>query len=314
MNSETPQVAYIGIGAIGSEIAQRIHSHLISTTGQPLLIHNRTLATAEALKKRVPDIQIAETLTQVAEQANIIFTCLLNDTAVTQVIDTLLSHGLKPGTVIVDQSTIAPEMTQQLVEKIQQHNDCHFVACPIMGPPAKAKAAALIILAAGDSKVLEKKVLPILIPATGPKAIRLGEEPKKALQMKLTGNYFITSLVEMVAEGTTLAEASGVGQEKVQELMDALFPGSVLPAYTDRMVRNTFFNELHFPLTSTKKDATHILSMANEYNVKLPITEIFMDHLNTVVNDLGDYDISGVVAQTRREAGLNPDGTRPPEK
>ena len=298
MNSETPQVAYIGIGAIGYEIAQNIHKHLISSTGKPLLIHNRTLARAEELKERVPDIQIAETLAQVAEQADIIFTCLLNDAVVVQVIDALLSHGLKPGTIIIDQSTIAPQITQQLLEKIhRQNNDYHFVACPIMGPPAKARAAALIILAAGDPRVLEEKVLPILTPATGPKAIRLGDQPKQALQMKLTGNFFVTALVETLAEGTTLAEASGVGQEKVKELMDALFPGSILPAYADRMVRNTFTNEIHFPLTSTRKDATHILNMAKEYNVKLPVTEIFMDHLNTVVNDLGDYDISGVVAR-----------------
>ncbi|KAI9253417.1 NAD binding domain of 6-phosphogluconate dehydrogenase-domain-containing protein [Phascolomyces articulosus] len=313
MNTDTPQVAYVGLGAIGFEISQKIHQHLISTGGKPLLVHNRTLARAEALKERVPDIQIADTLAKVAEQADIIITCLLNDAAVIQVVDTLLSHGLKPGTILVEQSTIAPEVSQQLGDKIMQHGDnLQFVACPIMGPPAKARAAALIILAGGKPDVLENNVLPLLVPATGPKVIRVGDEPKLALRMKLTGNFFITSFVELLAEGTTLAEASGIGQEHVKELMDGLFPGSVLPAYADRMVRNTFVDEIHFPLTSARKDATHIMNMAKESNASIPMTQVFLDHLNSVVEEHGDYDISGIVVQLRKEAGLKPDqGGRP---
>ncbi|KAI9495098.1 hypothetical protein BDB00DRAFT_927785 [Zychaea mexicana] len=310
MNIQIPQYAFIGLGAIGFETSQHIHKHLVSTGGKPLLVHNRTLARAEALKAKVPDIQVAETIKTVAEQADIIFTCLLNDAVVKDVIDNLLAHGLKKDSIIVEQSTIAPDVSQELASKVERYG-AHFVACPFMGPPAKARVQGLIILAGGRSQVLEEKVLPILVPATGPKVIRTGEQPRQALQLKLTGNFFVTSFVEMLGEGMTLAQASGIGQDKVKDLMDGLFPGTLLPMYADRMNRNTYENEIHFPLTSAKKDATHILNMGKEYNTKLPITELFLSHLESVHKEHGDWDMSSIVCQLRKEAGLKNDGSKP---
>ncbi|KAI8148311.1 hypothetical protein BJV82DRAFT_663691 [Fennellomyces sp. T-0311] len=291
MATESPQLAYVGLGAMGIEISQHIHRHLVETGNKPLIVHNRTLARAQALKERVPDIQVAESLAGLA-QADIIITCLLNDAAVEQTIDGLLSAGLKKGAIIVEQSTIAPGVTKSLAERVEAYG-AHFVAIPILGPPAVARAAKLVLLPAGSPPIV-KKVLPFLTPAIGPKVVRVGDQPHLALKLKLSSNYFLTVFMESLSEGMTLGEASGLGQNKVKEVIDALFPGTLLPVYSDRILNNTFTDQIHFPLTSARKDATHIVNLAKEHNAKVPITELFLTHLNEVVEKHGDYDISGV--------------------
>lgn len=294
MNTNTPQCAFIGLGAMGIHMAKHIHNHLIQSGHPPLLVYNRTRARGESLASEVSGLQVADSLQQVAQTADVIFTCLLNDAAVTQVVTDLLAAGLKEDAIIVEQSTIAPNVTKELAAKVEKESKAHYIACPIMGPPPKAAAAQLIVLAAGPQNVRDK-VLPLLVPAIGPKAIQLGDDPVQALHMKLTGNFFVTSLVEMLGEGMTLGQASGVGQDKVKELLDALFPGTLIPQYADRMVRNTYKDQIFFPLTSARKDATHIKNLGNSVNAKLPITDIFLDHLNSVQESEGDLDISGVV-------------------
>lgn len=294
MNTSTPQCAFIGLGAMGIHMAKHIHNHLVQSGHPPLVVYNRTRARSESLASEVPGIQIADSLEQVAQKSNIIFTCLLNDAAVTQVISDLLAAGVKEDAIIVEQSTIAPNVTKELVAQVKKESKAHFIACPIMGPPLKAAAAQLIVLAAGPQNV-RNKVLPLLVPAIGPKAIELGDDPTQALHMKLTGNFFVTSLVEMLGEGMTLGQAAGVGQDKVKELLDALFPGTLLVQYADRMLRNTYKDQVFFPLSSARKDATHIKNLGDSVNAKLPITDIFLNHLNSVQESEGDLDISGVI-------------------
>ncbi|KAI7883356.1 NAD(P)-binding protein [Lichtheimia hyalospora FSU 10163] len=310
MNTTTPQCAFIGLGAMGIHMAKHIHNHLVQLNYPPLLVYNRTRARSDALASDVPGIQVVESLQQVAQTADVIFTCLLNDTAVTQVITDLIAAGVKQDAIIVEQSTIAPNVSKDLATKVKKESKAHFIACPIMGPPPKAAAAQLIVLAAGPQDV-RNKVLPLLVPAIGPKAIELGDDSTQALHMKLTGNFFITSLVEMLGEGMTLGQAAGVGQDKVKELLDALFPGTLLPQYADRMLRNTYKDQMFFPLSSARKDATHIKNLGNNVNAKLPITDIFLNHLNSVQESEGDLDISGVVVASRKAAGLNEDGSKP---
>lgn len=294
MNVETPQCAYIGLGAMGIEIAKHIHRHLCQTNQKPLLVFNRTRARAEQLQSELSDVKIADSLESCASQADIFFTCLLNDAVVQDTVRQLLAHGLKPGSILVEQSTIAPEVGQALADEAAKVG-VHYMACPVMGPPLKAAAAQLVVLMSGATPAVRAKVQKLLVPVIGPKVIDLGDPARSALKLKLTGNFFITSFVEMLAEGMTLGEAAGVGQDKVKELIEALCPGTVLVGYADRMLRNTIKSKIYFPISTARKDATHILNMAENAHADLPITRTFVEHINEVQDEFGDLDIAGAV-------------------
>ncbi|KAI8146752.1 hypothetical protein BJV82DRAFT_648575 [Fennellomyces sp. T-0311] len=308
MTKDSLQLAYIGIGAMGFEITQHLQRHLAASGNKPLIVHNRTLARAQVLKERAAEIQIAETLGDLTH-ADIVFLCLLNDAAVEQTIDALLSLGLKKDAIVVDQSTIAPELTQRLVSRVEAHG-AHFVACPVMGPPYTARAAKLLILAAGPDAIVNK-VLSFLVPATARKAIRVGEEQFRALQLKLSGNFFVMALLEGLSEGMALGAASGLGQEKIKELLEEMWPGTPLTIYANFICNNTYHDQIHFPLSSVRKDVVHILNYGKESNAKLHIIDLFLSHLDHVLKKHGDLDVAAACIASREEAGLNADGTRP---
>lgn len=293
MSSSSVQCAYIGLGAMGLSMAGHIANKLASLNFPPLLAFNRTQARAEALKNTHP-VTVATSLEQVATSADIIFSCLLNDAAVTQTIDTLLPH-LKSGTILIEQSTISPTLAREYAKKLQAAGVI-YLACPVMGPPVKAASGDLIVLMAGGDDEVRAKVLPLLIPVIGKKVIKLNQDDVgESLCLKLCGNYFVTSIVEMVAEGMTLGETSGVGQDKVKELLDSVFPNSLLGIYAGRMLNNTYKDEVAFPITSAQKDVSHILNLAEESGAKLPITELFLENTNNVLKNHGNFDLSSVV-------------------
>lgn len=289
----SPQCSYIGLGAMGNAMAGHIANKLSLLQYPPLLVFNRTQARAEGLKKTHP-VQVATSLEQVASSSDIIFSCLLNDDAVSETIDAMLPH-LKSGTILIEQSTISPALAQTYAKKAKQVG-VTYLACPVMGPPSKAVSGDLTVLMAGGNTKERAKVIHLMIPVIGKKIIELGEEDvAESLRLKLCGNFFITSVVEMVAEGMTLGEASGVGQDKVKELLDAVFPNTLLGIYADRMLNNTYKDQIAFPITTAQKDVAHILQLAKDSGAKLPITEIFSKNADKVLSDHGNYDLTSVV-------------------
>ncbi|KAI8992538.1 hypothetical protein BDB01DRAFT_438179 [Pilobolus umbonatus] len=272
---ERLQCAFIGLGEMGSRMAGHISNKVKDLNFPPLLVYNRTRAKAEELKKTHPHIRICDQIDEL--NADIIFTCLLNDKVVEDVLNALLPN-LKQGTIIVEHSTISPDSACSFAKKVEEKGAI-YVSCPVMGPPVKA--------------------------ASGKKAINLSENVKDALQLKLCGNFLLFGLVEVLAEGLTLGEASGVGQDKVVELLQSLFPQSLLSIYADRMLKFTYKDQIAFPLASVKKDVDHIVRLAESSNAAIPTLHTFLENLTSVQTNYGEYDLTSVVGNIREKAGLD---------
>lgn len=290
-SATTVQTAFIGLGNMGQHMAGHIAARAATLKYPPLLAYNRTQARAEQLKTTHP-VNVATSLEQVAKSSDIIFSCLLNDAAVEETVQALKPH-LKSGTILVESSTISPDVARKLASELRQVG-VTYIASPVMGAPIKAAVGELILLIAGDL-VAREKVLPLLIPVIGKSKIDLGEDVGEALSLKLCGNYFVTAVVEMVAEGMTLGEASGVGQNKVFDLLQAIFPKSAMVIYGGRMLNNTYRDQVAFSISTVMKDVNHIKKMAKDAGVDLPITESFVENAEKVWREQGDIDVSGIV-------------------
>ncbi|ORZ00689.1 hypothetical protein BCR43DRAFT_485641 [Syncephalastrum racemosum] len=299
------QVAFLGLGALGIHMARNLQDHLAKTKQAPLLVWNRTRSKSEALQQARPEIKIADSIEQVASKADLVIVSMLNDAAVTEVVTKLLDGGLKKDAIIVETSTIAPRVGQVLADKASAQG-VYYIACPVMGPPPMAEAAKLTLLISGAPEA-RAKALEYLYNVVGQKKIEVGDSPMAGYKLKLNGNFFVTGFCEVLAEGLTLGEASGVGQEHVVELIDLVWPGTLLSVYAKRMLGNTYNDDIFFPLTSTRKDVNHIRDMAKDANAHLPTTERFLSNLEHVLENKGDVDISGVVVALRQQAGLDGD-------
>lgn len=97
---------------------------------EPLIIFNRTVKRAEDLNATLPrgKSTVGRTLDETVTKADIIFTCLGDDAAVTETLTAAAKTDIK-GKLFVDCSTIHPDTTEQLSKAIIAKGG-EFVACP----------------------------------------------------------------------------------------------------------------------------------------------------------------------------------------
>lgn len=53
----------------------------------------------------------------------------------------------------------------------------------------------------------------------------VGEDPRLGSVMKLTGNFNIASIVELIGEGMTLGERSGLSRDHLLQFYSFMLPG-----------------------------------------------------------------------------------------
>ena len=207
---------------------------------KPLLIFNRTVKRANDLNSKLPSgtSTVASTLDEAISQADIIFTCLGDDTAILDTIGTATKANIK-GKLFVDCSTVHPNTTNQLAEAIQSQGAA-FVACPVFGAPAMADNGQLICVLAGPGSAV-KQVIPYCKGVMGRANIDFSDQPQsKATLLKVVGNTMILNMVESLSEGHTLAEKSGLGTDNLHHFIEVMFPGPYV-AYSNRLMSGDYY-------------------------------------------------------------------------
>src|ERR1700682_3761525 len=96
-----------------------------------------------------------------------------------------LARGLKPGAVHLSMSTISTFTASQLAAEHARHGQ-GYVAAPVFGNPAAAKAHELFIVAAGAPADVER--CQPLFNSLGQKTFVIGTDPGHANLVKLLGN------------------------------------------------------------------------------------------------------------------------------
>ncbi|EME38412.1 hypothetical protein DOTSEDRAFT_48638 [Dothistroma septosporum NZE10] len=273
----------------------------------PVLIYNRTAARTQKLVSTLPDDK-AKAITSIEEAvkgADIIFTCVSNDAAIEETIDSALQVPESRDRLFVDCSTVHPDCTDKLAEKIQGKG-AHFVANPVFGAPAMADNGQLVCVLAGPKAQVDR-VLPYCKGVMGRAEINYSDQPHgAATRLKIIGNTFILQMVEALAEGHVVAEKSGLGVENLHAFIETMFPGPYT-AYSRRLMTGDYWNreEPLFQAQLARKDAGHALSLAKASGATMKAVELADEHLKRVVEHAGEKgDIAGIYGAVREEGGL----------
>ena len=97
---------------------------------KPLFIFNRTISKATELESKLPQgkSKAVKSLGEAVRGSDIIFTCLGDDAAITDTVESAVKVDVK-GKLFVDCSTVHPDTTNALAKTIEGKG-AHFVACP----------------------------------------------------------------------------------------------------------------------------------------------------------------------------------------
>lgn len=264
------KVGFIGLGVMGRPMA--LH---LKAAGHDVRVWARRPETLAGL-----DLPAAVTPAALGGACDVVFTMITSSVDVETVVlgEHGLIHGMAPGSVLIDFSTISPESARDIATKLAEKGIAMLDA-PVSGGVQGAIDATLAIMAGGDADVLAR-VRPML-DCLGKRIVHVG--PNGAGQVAKACNQMImVAAIQAAAEAMRLAAASGVDCGKVRQ---ALAGGSaasrVLEVMGQRMVDRNFAAGIEARLHH--KDYGLVLEAARRAGVPVPLTAAVAQQLNALM-------------------------------
>ncbi len=279
------KLGFVGLGIMGLPMALNLRR-----AGFDVAVYNRTTARGDALK--ADGAMVCASPKEVAENADIIFTCVSDTPDVEHVIFGAggIIEGAKAGSVVVDMSTISPDATREFAAKLAAKNVAMLDA-PVSGGETGAIAGTLSVMCGGKSDVFAR-VKPYF-EKMGKNIVHVGDHGAGQVA-KACNQIVIAVSIEAVAEAMLLAEKCGVDGAKVREALLGGFAASkVLDIHGNRMLTNNYAPG--FKAHLHRKDMGIVMDTAAKAGVALPAATLATLNLDAVIkNGDGELDSSAI--------------------
>ena len=232
-HSGPPAVGFVGLGAMGRPMARRLLD-----AGYPLTVYDVVSTSTDALA--AAGATAAASARAVAAAGDVVVTMLPDSPQVQAAMagpEGLLA-GLRPGTLVIDMSTIAPAVTREVAAGVQQAGG-RFVDAPVGRTSRHAAEGNLLVMVGGADPDVDA-ALPVL-QHFGSDIIRCG--PVGAGEtMKLVNNLLTATIVAANAEALVLGVASGLQLDTVLSVlrMTAASNTHLKSTYAEKALRRDF--------------------------------------------------------------------------
>jgi 2-hydroxy-3-oxopropionate reductase len=188
-------------------------------------------------------------------------------------------EGAKPGSVIIDMSSIAPLVSQKIAAECAKKG-VEMLDAPVSGGEPGAINATLAIMVGGKQEVFDQSY--DLLKIMGANVVLTGDIGAGGVT-KLANQIIVAANIEGLSEALVLVQRAGVDPEKVFNAIRGGLAGSAVmeakgPMMLDRNFRAGFRVRLH------QKDLRNVLQTAQELNVPLPVTGLVQQMLGALVN------------------------------
>jgi 3-hydroxyisobutyrate dehydrogenase-like beta-hydroxyacid dehydrogenase len=270
------QLGFIGLGAMGSRIAGRLLD-----AGNYVYGTNRTKSKAQPLIER--GLIFKATPRAVADAADVVFSMVTDDAALEAITagpDGLLA-GLAPGSVYIDMSTVSPDASRRLAERVRALG-AQMLDAPVSGSIPQAESGTLAIMVGGEPQAFA--AVEPLLRELGQTVTRIGSNGQ-GLLVKLAINISLAVQTLAFSEGLLLAERAGVDPEVAADVMGNSSIGSpMLKARIPLLL--DLPDQAWFDVELMQKDIRLALQTGDALHVPLPSAAV-ADQMLTEARDLG---------------------------
>ncbi|MCL2130633.1 MAG: 2-hydroxy-3-oxopropionate reductase [Treponema sp.] len=259
-------IGFIGLGTMGRPMAKNLIK-----AGYKLIVYDKFAKVDDLLALGAEN---AVSNKDVAARAEIIITVLPNAPHVKEVILGAggVMEGIKKGAIVVEMSSISPEISRELGAALKLKN-ASFLDAPVSGGELKAADGTLAIMAGGDRKVFEK-VKPIL-EKIGSSVVLVGDIGAGNVT-KLASQIIVALNIAAISEAFVLASKAGVNPEQVFKAINGGLAGSTVMNTKIPMILEGNFKP-GFRLEHHIKDLQNALETAHSLNVPVPLTASVME-------------------------------------
>ena len=273
------KLAFIGLGAIGKPLSQRLIDN-----GYDLNLYQRNKLNNDAKRKYFFDP------IEAVSDCDGLLICVTDDNAVESVLfgDNGVSGSLKPNSFVIDFSTISPDKSISIHKRLGQQN-IFYVDCPVSGGTEGAQNGSLSLFI-GASK---KECLPFenIFEVLG-KSINYFNGVGKGQQVKALNQILVAGTYAAVAEAMELGKLLDLPMDDV---VSALKVGAANSWPLENRSKAMLIDEhpLGFKLELHHKDLSIAIDLANSINIDLPIASRVKEIEQRLMHDgLGELDIS----------------------
>ena len=289
------KIGFIGLGIMGTPMALNLIK-----AGHSLWVHARRPESMHPLMQA--GATVCSCARDVALSTEIIFIMVSDTCDVEQVIlgEMGVIQGAKPGSVVVDMSTISPVATKVLAQKLAAR-DVEMLDAPVSGGDIGAINGTLSIMVGGKAEVFAR-VKP-LFECLGKNIVHVGESG--AGQVAKACNQIVVGLtIEAVSEALTFARSNGVDAAKVRDaLMGGFAASKILEVHGKRMLDHEF--KPGFKVKLHQKDLRIVMETAHQLGLALPGAALVAQHLNALMRSGdGELDSAAIVKVVERTSGI----------
>jgi 2-hydroxy-3-oxopropionate reductase len=279
-------LGFIGLGVMGRPMALHLMQH-----GHRMSVFARRAESAAPLV--AAGATRYDTPALLAAQCEVVFTMVTNSQDVEQIVLGAdgLTHGLRPGSVLVDMETISPTVARAVAAALAKKG-VDMLDAPVSGGATGAKQATLAIMAGGKPDVFER--IKPLFACMGKTIIRVGDSGAGQIT-KACNQLLLLVTAQGAAEALALAKRCGVDPATVREvLMGGIASSRVLEVFGKRMVERNFADGIDTRLYH--KDLAIALGLVHQHGAAAPAAAVTMQQVNAAIGrGEGTQDLSVLI-------------------
>lgn len=289
-------IGFVGLGRMGLPMASNL-----CRKGFRLVAHDINRDAVNELEKL--QARAASSVAEVAEASGIIVTMLPNSAIVENIVagpGGILEHA-RPGSLIMDMSTIDPLMTDMLAKKAAEKG-LTFVDAPVGRLAAHAdRGESLFMVGASDADF--ERVRPLL-EAMGTTVYHCGPVGTGA-RTKLVNNYLAVSSCQMNAEALALSQRFGLDLERTLDVIygTTAFNGQLKIGWPVKVLQGD--TSPGFTIDLAHKDLSLVVEAANAAKVPMPMAAAAREAFSAArASGFGGQDFSAMVDAHCQAAGI----------
>ena len=281
------KIGFIGLGNVGSKLAGS-------------LLRNKFDLTVRDLKKNLTDdfknkgAKIANTAKELAEQTDLIITCLPSPEVCNEVMESAdgVINGLSKNKIWLEMSTTDESEVKRL-GKIVSDKKAIPLEAPVSGGCHRAATGNIAIFVGGERTSFEK-ILPILT-TMGRKILHTGELGTASV-LKVITNYLASVHLAALGEAWTVAKKSNLDLNKTFKGIAVSSGNSFVHETESQVILNGSYN-INFTMDLVQKDMNLFNQLSKKLNTPLEISPFILDIFKDAQKKYGSRAWSSMVVK-----------------
>jgi 3-hydroxyisobutyrate dehydrogenase len=287
-------IGFIGLGTMGMPMARNLLK-----AGFEVTVFNRTASKTERIRK--DGAKVGSSPKEVAAGNAIIVTIVSDTPDVESVVlgRDGIAEGIRPGSVVIDMSTISPEATRRMALRLREKG-CQMLDAPVSGGEQGAIDGTLSIMVGGEDEAIEH-CMPVL-KAMGKTIVHVGPNGM-GQTVKLMNQILVAGNLNAAVEALIFAKKQRVDLERAIDAIKGGAAGSwQLANLAPRMIKRDF--RPGFKVRLIKKDLKLVMEAAAECSAPLPGTGLIQQMFCSLPEKEWDSGTQALVKALERLSGV----------